>query len=395
MILLPPHGRSAFTVLLCAPTICSSSGRISPAGSRRFTGARSSSRKSRPVVSMKMNQRNNMQPSMKYRRFGRTKLSMPVISCGGMRYQHSWKDEDAGGITAEGQANLEATIHRSLELGINHIETARGYGTSEVQLGKVLPHLPRERMIIQTKVSPCADAKEFLDTFNKSMGNLQLDYVDLLGLHGINNEEVLDFAMRRGGCLEVARQLQKEGRVRFIGFSTHAVPRVITSAIESGEFDYVNLHWYFVNPLNWSSVQAATKRDMGVFIISPNDKGGMLQNRPAKMAELCAPLSPMQFNDLYCLARPEVHTLSCGVARPTDFDEHVRALDYYGRIAAMIAPIEQRLREEMKRVLGAEWCERWFEGLPQYLDVCKRRSKSAAGVTRVTGLGTAWLRRLQ
>src|ERR1039457_5651491 len=208
------------------PTICCSSVRILRDGSRRCTGARSSSRKSRPVMSMKMNQRNNRQPSMKYRRFGRTKLSMPVISCGGMRYQHSWKDEDAGGITAEGQANLETTIHRSLELGINHIETARGYGTSEVQLGKVLPHLPRERMIIQTKVSPCADSKEFLDTFNKSMGNLQLDYVDLLGLHGINNEEVLDFAMRRGGCLEVARQLQKEGRVRFIGFSTHAVPRV-------------------------------------------------------------------------------------------------------------------------------------------------------------------------
>ena len=90
-------------------------------------------------------------------------------------------------------------------------------------------------------------------------------------------------------------------------------------AIESDEFDYVNLHWYFVNPLNWCAVQAATKRDMGVFIISPNDKGGMLQNRPTKMAGLCAPLSPMQFNDLYCLARPEVHTLSCGVARPTRF----------------------------------------------------------------------------
>ena len=35
----------------------------------------------------------------------------------------------------------------------------------------------------------------------------------------------------------------------------------------------------------------------------------------------------MQFNDLYCLARPEVHTLSCGVAKPGDFDEHVAALE--------------------------------------------------------------------
>ena len=47
---------------------------------------------------------------------------------------------------------------------------------------------------------------------------------------------------------------------------------------------------------------------------------------PARLRELCAPLTAMQFNDLYCLARPEVHTLSCGVARPGDFDEHVAAL---------------------------------------------------------------------
>jgi predicted aldo/keto reductase-like oxidoreductase len=307
-----------------------------------------------------------MNKLMKYRRFGRTNLSIPVISCGGMRYQHSWKDEEAAGITPEGQANLEATIHRALELGINHIETARGYGTSELQLGRILPRLPREQMIVQTKVSPCADPKEFLATFNKSMSNLQLDYVDFLGVHGINNEELLDFTLRRNGCLEVARQLQKEGRVRFIGFSTHAVPRVIVRAIESGEFDYVNLHWYFVNPLNWPAVEAATKRDMGVFIISPNDKGGMLQNRPAKMSGLCAPLSPMHFNDLYCLARPEVHTLSCGAARPGDFDEHIEALKFYDRAIETIAPIEHRLRGEMERVLGADWCAHWPEALPEY-----------------------------
>jgi len=309
-----------------------------------------------------------MATPMKYRRFGRTNLPISVISCGGMRYQHSWKDEEAGSISPESQANLEATLERALELGINHIETARGYGTSEVQLGRILPRLPRDRMIVQTKVSPRADTKEFLSTFDQSMNNLRLDYVDFFGIHGINNDELLDFTLRRGGCLEVARQLQKDGRVRFIGFSTHAVPRVITKAIESDEFDYVNLHWYFVNPLNWPSVLAATKHDMGVFIISPNDKGGKLQDRPNKMADLCAPLTPMKFNDLYCLARPEVHTLSCGASRPTDFDEHVAALEFYDRAIETIAPIERRLRAEMERELGADWCGHWTEGLPEFTE---------------------------
>lgn len=69
---------------------------------------------------------------MHYRRFGRTELRMPVFSCGGMRYQHSWNDVKQDEIPADGQANLEATIRRALELGINHIETARGYGSSEM-----------------------------------------------------------------------------------------------------------------------------------------------------------------------------------------------------------------------------------------------------------------------
>ena len=57
---------------------------------------------------------------------------MPVFSCGGMRYQFKWQDVAPSEIPKDNQANLEATIHRALELGINHIETARGYGTSEM-----------------------------------------------------------------------------------------------------------------------------------------------------------------------------------------------------------------------------------------------------------------------
>jgi predicted aldo/keto reductase-like oxidoreductase len=306
---------------------------------------------------------------MKYRRFGRTELSMPVISCGGMRYQYRWQDTKPGDIPPDNQANVEACIQRAFQLGINHFETARGYGTSEMQLGRVLPALPRDKIIVQTKVGPKPKARQFLKDFETSIHYLGLDYVDLLALHGINNRELLGYALKKDGCVEAAHRLRREGRARFIGFSTHATTDIILEAINSGEFDYINLHWYFVNDLNWPAVEAAHARDMGVFIISPNDKGGKLYEPPGKLVELCAPLTPMQFNDLYCLARPQVHTLSCGVARPGDFDEHLGALDYYDRIAPTIGPIESRLREEMRRVLGGDWCERWFEGLPEYVDV--------------------------
>jgi uncharacterized protein len=293
---------------------------------------------------------------------------MPVISCGGMRYQYKWQDVPPDQIPPENQKNLEATIHRALELGINHIETARGYGTSEMQLGRILPTLPREKLIVQTKVMPKPTAKEFLEIFETSMKYLGLEHVELLSLHGINNRELMDWSLRKGGCLEAAQQLQREGRCRFIGFSTHATTDIILETINTGAFDYVNLHWYFVNDLNWAAVEAAHRLDLGVFIISPNDKGGKLYTPPKKLVELCAPLSPMAFNDLYCLARPQVHTLSCGADKPGDFDEHARALEHYDRIPEIIGPIEKRLRLEMEKSLGADWCARWFEGLPSYVD---------------------------
>ena len=90
---------------------------------------------------------------------------MPVFSCGGMRYQFKWQDVPPQDIPAANQDNLEATIRRALDLGINHIETARGYGSSEMQLGRILPTLPRESLIVQTKVAPFATASAFSRSF--------------------------------------------------------------------------------------------------------------------------------------------------------------------------------------------------------------------------------------
>jgi uncharacterized protein len=289
---------------------------------------------------------------------------MPVFSCGGMRYQYKWQDVSPREIPSDGQANLEATIRRSLALGINHIETARGYGTSEMQLGQILPTLPREKLIVQTKISPVADAKAFRRTFDQSLSYLKLDHVDLLGLHGINTPELLDFCLRPGGCLDVVRQWQAQGKVRFVGFSTHGPTDVIAQTIATDQFDYVNLHWYYINQTNWSAIEAATRHDMGVFIISPSEKGGMLFKPPQRLVELCAPLSPIVFNNLFCLSHAQVHTLSVGAARPQDFDEHLKTLAYLDHASELLPPILERLEQAAIARLGADWMQTWHVGLP-------------------------------
>ncbi len=302
---------------------------------------------------------------MQYRRFGRTELQMPVLSCGGMRYQFKWQDVPGWKIPKDQQQNLEATIRRAIEVGINHIETARGYGTSEMQLGWILPKLPREQLIVQTKVVPQSNSKEFQRLFEKSLSNLKLDYVDLLGMHGINTPELLHDTIRPGGCLDVARKLQDQGKVRFIGFSTHGPTDVIVKTIETNQFDYVNLHWYYINQFNWPAIEAATRHNMGVFIISPSDKGGMLYKPPQKLVELCATLSPMVFNDLFCLSHPQVHTLSIGASQPSDFDEHLKAVELLDKASEILPPILVRLEKEAIATFGEDWVKTWHVGLPK------------------------------
>ncbi len=302
---------------------------------------------------------------MIYRRFGRTGLERPVLTCGGMRFQQSWQDLEPAAITAESQDNLAACVRKALQHGINHFETARGYGASERQLGRILPDLPRDEIIVQTKGGPQDSAAEFLKAFETSMARLRLDYLDLFAFHGVNNEEEMDKVLERGN-LEAARKLQQQGRIRFIGFSSHGRPTPILRGIQTDAFDYVNLHWFYVDQINAPVIEAAAKHDMGVLIISPNDKGGKLYDPSAKLVELCKPLTPIGVNGLFCLRNPHVHTLSIGAARPSDYDELLDVVHLVPKAEAVLEPILARLEAERERVLGRDWLDNWQVNLPTW-----------------------------
>lgn len=308
---------------------------------------------------------------MHYRRFGRTEIQMPVFSTGGMRYQDGWKDKPIGEIDPKTTENIEATIRVSLNHGIHHIETARGYGPSERQLGLVLPKFPREELIVQTKIGVTESGEEFVQFFEESLERLQLDHVDLLGIHGINNFEIVDRVRKEGGCLEAARKLKAQGRVKHLGFSTHAPLPALLAAINIDEegFDYVNLHYYFIFQRNRSAIDEARKRDMGVFIISPSDKGGKLYAPSEKLLSLCEPLHPIEFNDLWTLGQPGVHTLSLGASKPEDYDLHVSADAMLDRATEFTLPIVDRLETAMEAATGFRSPEALsWNGLPEHYE---------------------------
>lgn len=275
-----------------------------------------------PTATRKGVTRNFKPESMSYRRFGKTELELSVITLGGMRYFDGWA-EPADQLPARTVEQCCDIVTRSLDLGINHIETARGYGKSEHCYGRVLNQelkVPRDRYYFMTKGAP-ETAEDTHRAIEAQLKACQMDYFDLYAWHGINNQRRLNVALAKGGPVEVLKKYQEQGVIGKLGFSTHGPVRSITDAIGSGAFDFVNLHYYYFWQRNWGAIQQAAARDMGVFIISPNDKGGQLFHAPEKLRKLTAPLTPIQFNARFCLSSPLVGTLSFGLSEPEQFEE--------------------------------------------------------------------------
>lgn len=287
------------------------------------------------------------------RRFGKTEMNVSVLSFGAMRIIPE-KEE----TPEQAEERAFATLRRSLDVGINHIETARGYGQSEAIIGKALKQgiIKREEFYLTTKIGPTQTEEEFQNALDDSMSRMNVDRVDNLDFHGINTMDVLEVVSRKDGCLAACEKAIAEGRVGHLGFSTHAPLDVILATINSGIFESINLHYYFINSRNRPVVELAKQKDMGVFIISPTDKGGQLFNPPPRLVELCAPWTPIQMNQRWLLSQPDVHTLSLGCQRPEEFDAH---LEMANHPQGALTPDEQAIFDRLAKaleVLGDSFC---------------------------------------
>jgi hypothetical protein len=77
----------------------------------------------------------------------------------------------------------------------------------------------------------------------------------------------------------------------------------------------------------------------------------------------------MVFNDLFCLSHPQVHTLSIGASRPSDFQEHLKTLAFLAQpqqIPELLNPILERLSAAFMEALGEDWARHWRQGLPSW-----------------------------
>ena len=172
-------------------------------------------------------------PEIITRKLGNTGIELPVVSMGVMR------------------ADNPNLVRAALKAGIKHFDTAHGYqgGNNEVMLGEVFKEYPRDSFVIGTKIGPDhydrttgtygpgLTKESIIEKFETSLERLQMDYVDILYLHGGRSEkQILNEIVT-----DALTEIKKQGKARHLGVSTHSnEPDVIQTIIDGNIYEIVN-----------------------------------------------------------------------------------------------------------------------------------------------------------
>jgi aryl-alcohol dehydrogenase-like predicted oxidoreductase len=142
----------------------------------------------------------------------------------------------AAALGAMKPARIEQTLALLEREGVNHIDTAAGYGDSELNLaGWLVEH--RSEVFLATKTAE-RGGPEARAGLEKSLTRLGVDHVDLIQLHNLVDEAGWQTAMGSGGAVEALVQARDEGLVRFIGVTGHGTfaPAMHQRSLDEFEF---------------------------------------------------------------------------------------------------------------------------------------------------------------
>jgi aryl-alcohol dehydrogenase-like predicted oxidoreductase len=221
-----------------------------------------------------------MEVAMEYRPLGKTGISVSEIGYG------AWGIGRSAWVGADEDESIRA-LHRAIELGINFIDTARGYGESERICGQVLREHAGEQLYVATKVPPkngIWPAPAGLDPMGTFPGgHIRTSLETSLRESGLEAFDVLQFHVwsdewvGRGDWLETIGALKAEGKIRFFGVSINDYqPENALALIRTGEVDTVQVIYnVFHQAPQEQLLPACEQNGVGVIVRVALDEGGL------------------------------------------------------------------------------------------------------------------------
>jgi aryl-alcohol dehydrogenase-like predicted oxidoreductase len=217
---------------------------------------------------------------MNYRILGRSGVSVSEIGFG------AWAL--GGGWGAQPEEESLAALHQAIDLGVNFIDTAAGYGDghSERIIGQVLKQRS-EKIFVATKTPPAAgpwppspyctveerySEKYLRDNVEQRLRNLGVDTIDLLQLHTWTRAW-----NKNPRPLDTLKKLQAEGKIRYIGISTPEQDQnSVIDLMRRGYLDTVQVIYnIFEQEPAAELLPAALECRVGVIVRVVFDEGGL------------------------------------------------------------------------------------------------------------------------
>ncbi len=289
---------------------------------------------------------------MKYRKLGSTGMMVSQVGFGGIP------------IMGVSEKQAIKVLRRAFDLGVNFVDTHRGYGDSEIKIGKALGDV-REQYYLATKIS-LHSRREAQKSLKQSLKRLQTDYIDLLFIKNLDSDEVMARAMGRNGSLRVAREAQKAGIVRHIGLTSHD-EKTAYKCLRSGEYEAIMFPYNILNTAAEKRILPLCKRRNIGFVCMKPVAGGLLTSpskvfvRMTKSRARTTAAAAVRF----CTSHAAVSTVIPGLATI----KHLREA-----LSAVGLPMTPAERERaLKRVtrLGAWFCRNcgYCKPCPQEIDI--------------------------
>ena len=172
-------------------------------------------------------------PQLPKRRLGKTNQRLSIIGFGGIV------------VVGHEQSEADAFVREAYERGVNYYDVAPSYanGEAEEKLGKALVGI-RDKVFLACKTAR-RDRKGADEELRISLERCRTDRFDLYQLHALSSMQDVDQALGKGGAIETLVEAQRNGVVRYLGFSAHSVEAAL-AAIERFPFDTILFPFNYV-----------------------------------------------------------------------------------------------------------------------------------------------------
>lgn len=261
---------------------------------------------------------------MNYKVLGKSGLKVSVVGFGGIPVQR---------ITP---VEVKDLLIKAEDLGINFIDSARGYTVSEEYIGEALEGR-RNNWILASK-SMARDKTTMEKDIELSLKNFRTKYIDLYQLHNIKTIEELNGVLDKDGAYEALLEAKAQGKIGHIGITSHSLD-FLKVAIETDKFETIMYPYNIVEDQGEELFERAKELNIGVIAMKPMAGGALTDGKLALK---------------YILKNQNVTTAIPGMASIFEVENNVSAaveeLDFKAE--------EIKKIESIKEELGSNFCRR-------------------------------------